>query len=292
MAESGPDLPSYLGPEIREAFDNMIDRAPDGEIEIAGGRTVQRYRANWKLQMENSIDLLHPRILHRNAVDAIGEDLPLGADGLPVPDMDFLKANGISFRQWNEVQVEALPGGHCWMGGFLPKADPNAKIDDRLRFRQQDEYKRLLAARHGQEKAEQILAFNRHNTIIYPNLFINPRMQQIRFVVPVKVNETEQHGFLFRYKGAPEASFQLAVRLLMAANSPASLVTTDDHEVFERMQESMENGTRPWIDWSRDYGAEKPTNRGLTAGGTGELLMRNQFREWVRCMTLAQRVAA
>ena len=286
MAKEGVDLEIFLPPEVREAFDNMIARAPDGEIELAGGRTIQRFRANWKMQIENSIDLLHPRILHRNAVESIGDEIPIGPDGLPIPDVDFHKSNGVPMKNWIEAKIEALPGGHCWMGGFLPKVDPKLGFgsDDRMRFRQQDEYKALLVARHGAEKTEDILNFNRHNTIVYPNLFVNPRLQQVRFLNPVAVNVTEQHGFVFRYKGAPEPMFQTAIRLLMAANSPASIVTTDDHEVFERMQETLESGSRPWVDWSRGYGQEWKTQGGLTGEGTSEVMMRNQFREWAHRM--------
>ena len=51
-------------------FDNFIDRSPSGELEVAGGKMVQVYRGYWKFQIENSLDLLHPSILHKNAVDA------------------------------------------------------------------------------------------------------------------------------------------------------------------------------------------------------------------------------
>ncbi|HKQ28418.1 MAG TPA: Rieske 2Fe-2S domain-containing protein, partial [Burkholderiales bacterium] len=41
---AGEDLETFLGPQVRAAFDNFVDRAPDGEVEMAGGKTVQRYR--------------------------------------------------------------------------------------------------------------------------------------------------------------------------------------------------------------------------------------------------------
>jgi phenylpropionate dioxygenase-like ring-hydroxylating dioxygenase large terminal subunit len=279
-------LRESIGDSTLVAFDNMIDRAPDGEIEIAGGRTIQRYQANWKFQIENSIDLLHPRILHNNVVEAIGGDVPTDPDGMPAPDIDFLSGNGISFKAWNDIQLEALPGGHCSMGSFLRKKDPTESLaaDDRLAFIGQDRYRSDLVARHGLEKAKEVLGFNRHNTIIYPNLFINPRLQQIRYLVPTAVDRTEQHGFVFRYKGAPEEMFHVAIRILNAANSPASLVTTDDHEVFDRMQETLTNGDLPWVDWSRGLHTERAKEFGRIAEGTNEMPMRNQFREWVRLM--------
>ena len=45
---------------MTRALDNMIDRAPGGEIEMTGGGFRQRYKGNWKLHaMENANDLMH-----------------------------------------------------------------------------------------------------------------------------------------------------------------------------------------------------------------------------------------
>ena len=49
---------------------------------------------------------------------------------------------------------------------------------------------------------------------------------------------------------------QQAVRMLNTNNSPSSIVTTDDHEVFERIQESLAGGVNEWVDWSRGLDAE------------------------------------
>jgi len=268
-AAAGQDLAAYLGPEVRAAFDNLVDRAPDGEIELAGGRTVQRYRGNWKLQLENSIDLLHPRILHRSAIDA-ADRVDHGGQP-PSIEWDIVKANGLTLREWDGMQIQAMPGGHCWMAGFLTKAiDENAL---------QARYRRIMVERHGERRAGEILAFNRHNTIVYPNLFVNSRVAQIRVLAPVSVDCTEQHGFIFRLKGAPEEMFEASVRMVNTNNSPSSIVTSDDHEIFERIQQSLVSGRHEWVDLSR--GLEKED----AAEGTNELPMRNQHRAWAQYMS-------
>jgi phenylpropionate dioxygenase-like ring-hydroxylating dioxygenase large terminal subunit len=38
----------------------MIDRAPDGAIEVAGGMFKHAYDGNWKLYLENLCDAAHP----------------------------------------------------------------------------------------------------------------------------------------------------------------------------------------------------------------------------------------
>jgi phenylpropionate dioxygenase-like ring-hydroxylating dioxygenase large terminal subunit len=271
-AAQGESLETYLGPQVRAAFDNLVDRAPDGEIELAGGKTVQRYRGNWKLQLENSIDLLHPRILHRSAIDA-ADRVDHGGQP-PSIEWDIVKANGLTLREWDGMQIAAMPGGHCWMAGFLTKAiDENVAVDT-----PQARYRKMMVERYGEERASQILAFNRHNTIVYPNLFVNSRVAQIRVLQPVSVDCTEQHGYIFRLKGAPEEMFEASVRMVNTNNSPSSIVTSDDHEIFERIQQSLAGGRHEWVDLSRGLEHED------TPEGTNELPMRNQHRAWAQYM--------
>lgn len=292
-AANGADLEDFLGPDVRAAFDNLIDRAPDGTLELAGGKTVQTFRANWKLQIENSIDLLHARILHANAIDAANSLIKdFGLDGPEHLEVAVTRANGRSILEMNRMTIMALPRGHCWMGGFLRDAVLGEEPEETEAAGGPAEeqswfaaYKKALDARHGVEKADAVLAFNRHNTIVYPNLFVNPELNQVRILHPISVDRTEQHGYIFRLGGAPEAMFQRAVRIITAINSPASIVTSDDHEVFERIQESLATGERDWVDWSRGLESERTTNEGRTGEGTNELVMRNYHRAWVEYMT-------
>jgi phenylpropionate dioxygenase-like ring-hydroxylating dioxygenase large terminal subunit len=275
LSPAGEDLEAYLGSDVRAAFDNLVERAPDGTLELAGGRTVQRYRGNWKLQIENSIDLLHPRILHRSAIGA-ADRVDHGAER-PSIEWDIVKANGLTFREWDSLKIAALERGHCWMGGFLTKA-----IDSEREDPVQCRYRRLMVARHGERRAAEILGFNRHNTIVYPNLFVNSRLAQIRVLQPVSVDCTEQHGYIFRLGGAPEEMFEASVRMVNTNNSPASIVTSDDHEIFERIQESLAGGDTEWVDWSR--GLSRESDPAVDPEGTNELPMRNQHRAWAHYM--------
>ena len=285
-AAEGDDLETYLGPDVRAAFDNFIDRSPNGTVEMAGGRTVQRYRGNWKLQIENSIDLLHPLILHNSAVDAADKVDHGGHE--PSIEWDTVKANGLSFSEWDQLQVAALPRGHCWMGGFLTKSideDAEKAVMDEDGWRAlQSEYRDIMVEKYGEDRADEVLGFNRHNTIVYPNLFVNSRLAQIRILHPTAADNTEQHGFIFRRGGAPEKMFEASVRMVNANNSPSSIVTSDDHEVFERIQDALEFGTTEWLDWSRGINDEIVTNDATSGVGTNEVAMRNQHRAWADYM--------
>lgn len=288
-ADDGIGLEEFLGPEVCAVFDNFVDRAPDGELELMGGKIVQVFAANWKMQIENSIDLLHPSILHRNAIDAANAHVM--EDGIDVGARIAIELNGQNwhpFRAWDEMGVYPLARGHCFMGTFFKKADKAASqagrfgSDDAFRYEAQARYKAALVARRGPEKAEAILGFSRHNTVVYPNLFVNPRIQQIRILHPTAVDRTEQHCWAVRLKGAPDETNRIAVRILTASNSPAALATADDHEVFEQMQTSLGRGSSPWLDLGRNIDGG---GIGDKAPGTSEAPMRNQHAAWLGYMT-------
>ncbi|MDX2090557.1 MAG: hypothetical protein SFX73_22045, partial [Kofleriaceae bacterium] len=68
------------------------------------------------------------------------------------------------------------------------------------------------------------------------------------------------------------------------SNSPASIVTTDDHEVFERIQDGLSSGTAEWVDLTRGLGRDVAGADGIRGVGTSELAMRNQHEAWRRYM--------
>jgi len=284
QSERGVSLAEFLGPEVRAAFDNFVDRAPGGEVTAMGGKTVQQFRANWKLQIENSIDLLHPNVLHHNAVDSAHQLPPGAVNEASAIEIAMTLSNGLTISQWDAMKTAALPHGHCWMGGFISDVSKQGKPANDPAWQQH--YRTALINRHEAVKAQEILDFSRHNTIVYPNLFVNPQLNQIRILHPVTVDRTEQHGYVFKLAGAPDEMFHAAVRALNLVNSPASIITTDDHEVFERMQESMAYGERIWIDWTRGFDGERVADEAVMSQGTNEVLMRNQHNAWMDYMTV------
>jgi phenylpropionate dioxygenase-like ring-hydroxylating dioxygenase large terminal subunit len=71
-ATSGPSLEEWLG-HMTTSFDDLVDRAPDGEIEVAGGVFKHAFDANWKVYFENLCDAAHPLFVHRSSIDAAQE---------------------------------------------------------------------------------------------------------------------------------------------------------------------------------------------------------------------------
>jgi hypothetical protein len=88
--------------------------------------------------------------------------------------------------------------------------------------------------------------------------------------------------------------FQRQIRFLNLTHSAASLIQTDDMEMFRRVQAGLASAGAEWIVLGRHRGGETPQEGGLRAPGTSELSMRAQYAAWKRYMSggAAPRAAA
>ncbi len=282
LAPSGPGLVEHLGP-MTAAIDNLIDRAPDGAIEQAGGIAQLEYRGNWKFHNENAIDTLHPGFVHESSVASAKAD----ARDYAGPSYDAhmthtqLLANAFGPREWDAVGLVGTDGGHAYMGGFYKSGILAPTRNDPV----WTEYRARLARRLGEAKTESVLAMDRFNNLIFPSLVINAQYQQVRIVQPLAVDRTRIVSFCFRLKGAPEPLFQQAVRYLTNLCSPYSMIFGDDLAIFERCQAGLANETPEWIDVSRGLGQERSGADGtLESAGLSELPQRAQIAAWLRAM--------
>ena len=276
-AEEGPPLAEFLG-GLRSAFDNLLDRAPAGTVSRFGGALRLEYRGNWKMFLENAVDLIHPGFVHRSSVEAARAHPEAGqADGVTQQGAQMFLANGMRAAQWNEVPLHAFPGGHVYMGGFYrggviapERADP---VFDR--------YRRALVERHGEEKTAAVLAVDRFNNLVWPNLSLNARFGALRVVRPLAVDRTVVEVHCFRLDGAPREMHELTLQFTNLAASPASLVASDDLEIFERCQRGLADGAAQWIDMRRGVLADQLQADGsVVAPGTSEMPVRHQFEAW------------
>jgi len=284
QSSSGTGLKSFLG-DMSIALDNFVDRAPAASVTQRGGRLRMEYRGNWKLFMENATDLVHPGFVHASSVAVARRAPQLAEDGgVTGQALQMLLANGLRLAEWNAVGVHSLPEGHAFMGGFYRDGVIAAERPDPV-FRR---YRDALVARHGEAKTDAILAVDRFNNLIWPNLSVNSRFQTLRVVQPVAVDRTVVSAFCFELDGAPAEMFELSLRFLNTAASPASMVASDDLEIFERCQSGLEDSALEWIDVSRGAVEEHVDADGARhAPGTSELPIRAQFEAWKRYMVEA-----
>jgi phenylpropionate dioxygenase-like ring-hydroxylating dioxygenase large terminal subunit len=74
LAAQGESLEDFLG-AAKASFDDLVDRAPGGELEVAGGVFKHVYHGNWKLMLENHLDGAHPAWVHASSV-AVARNAP------------------------------------------------------------------------------------------------------------------------------------------------------------------------------------------------------------------------
>ena len=280
LSRNPAPLIEHLGP-MTEVIDNLVDRAPDGEVEIASSSFTLEYRGNWKLHLENAADIFHPSFVHNSSVQP-ARRAPANASILDQDQTrEMLLANGFGTAEWESIQLNGLPGGHAFMNNIYNKGVLVGQDTDPVAAR----YRAVLTAKHGAERTASILGMNRFNNIIYPNLVINAQYQQMRVTVPVSVDRTLLHVHCFRLKGAPDEIFHRAVRFLTTLGSPMSMIFSDDMEMLERCQQGLEKDVGPWIDISRGFGMEHRGDDGSVSGAASEMPMRVQFKAWVDYLT-------
>ena len=289
LSEQGPNLIDYLG-KMTDAIDNLVDRAPDGIISVDGGHFRVRYSGNWKLHHENANDTVHPGFVHESSVTAARQSQK-GKRGKAKPIDDgqtrgMMASNGLSPKDWNTIELNGMSNGHSFMGGFYKSGLLAPQQDDDVTRT----YRTALEKAHGKKRTDAILGMDRFNNLIWPNLNVNSQFHQIRVVHPISVNETVIEGYCFRLKGAPEEIFYRSIRFLGTLVSPASMIFSDDLEIFERIQHGLENGKLERLDHRRGMATDKPLN------GTGnfhsttssELPLRSQTAAWKYWMSAGQ----
>jgi phenylpropionate dioxygenase-like ring-hydroxylating dioxygenase large terminal subunit len=280
LSDDPAPLAEHLG-AMTDVIDNLVDRAPAGEVEIADSGFLLEYRGNWKLHMENAADIFHPSFVHNSSV-APARRAPANAS---IIDQDqtreMLLANGFGAEQWEGIALNGLPGGHTFMSSFYNSGVLANEENDPVATR----YKAALVARLGAERAARVLGMKRFNNIIYPNLVLNAQYQQMRVTVPLAVERTLVRIHCFRLVGAPDEMFHRAVRFLTTIGSPASMIFSDDMEMLERCQQGLSRQASAWVDFSRGLDSDRRDDTGSVSGVASEMPMRNQFAAWVDCMT-------
>ncbi|HEX7008200.1 MAG TPA: Rieske 2Fe-2S domain-containing protein [Alphaproteobacteria bacterium] len=284
LAETGPSLDEWLG-YIKTSIDDMVDRAPDGEIEVAGGVFKHAYDANWKVYLENLCDVAHPMFVHHSSIEAAraqSDDVP--SDGAGEIAIRQMRQNGAPYSFWeSQVGIWAYPNGHSYVGDYHDDAKLVATLENPA-FR---DYVAALEAKQGKERAREILSVRRWNTQIYPTVSFMSQFQQFRIVYPITVNRTVVHTFNFRLKGAPPEMFHNTIRFANVVNGTGSLVLTDDLETYKRIDMGLSSEGSEWIEIGRGFASDQPDEHGGTRGknSTSEVCHRAMYQAWLELMT-------
>jgi phenylpropionate dioxygenase-like ring-hydroxylating dioxygenase large terminal subunit len=285
LAASGPGLEEFLGP-AKSSFDDFVDRAPGGELEVAGGVFKHAYNGNWKLMLENHLDGVHPAYVHASSIAAARGAPEPGAPGsehyfdIAVRQM---RQNGAPEALWESIGLWTTPRGHGWLGDYHTDKRLTGG-DEHPVFK---EYKKKLVQAAGEAEAERVLGVTRWNTIIYPNCSFMSQFRQLRIIQPLAVDRSAVYTYSFRMKEAPAQMFRDTVAFANVVNGTGSWVLTDDLEVYERVQRGLACGAAEWVYIGRGHGGDVDEADGVRRGasGTSEVFIRAQLNAWLDYMT-------
>jgi phenylpropionate dioxygenase-like ring-hydroxylating dioxygenase large terminal subunit len=131
QSPEGPSLDEWLG-YMTTSLDDMVDRAPDGELEVAGGVFKQTYNGNWKLYLENLCDAAHPWFTHRSSIDAAQQQSDeVFTDGAGEIAIRQMRQNGAPYSFWeSQVGIWTYPNGHSYLGDYHDDKKLVAALND------------------------------------------------------------------------------------------------------------------------------------------------------------------
>jgi phenylpropionate dioxygenase-like ring-hydroxylating dioxygenase large terminal subunit len=273
LCAKGASFEDHIGP-MKGNIDDLVDRAPDGELALDAGMHRYVYAGNWKLQVENVLDSYHVPFGHASTVNKQGVQFARregDRKGATVVETEKKE----TAASWKDRKSYIVGNGHGWTS--------NTALDEGKRSSAAyDEYKRVLAEKVGAERAQAILTPRLHNSLIYPNMSIMGLNIHVRVIKPIAADRTEVTIYPIRLVGAPAAMNFGNVRLLNVTHAAASFVQTDDLESFVRAQKGLRSRLTDWVDISRGLGEEEP-DRALNATralATHEMVVRAQYKAW------------
>jgi phenylpropionate dioxygenase-like ring-hydroxylating dioxygenase large terminal subunit len=273
IANEGPDLRAWLGP-LAGSLDNFVDRAPEGEVEVAGGVLRYEHQCNWKFFVENTLDALHPMVVHLSAARAARASAAAHADEASSQafELQALAPFAGSYSFYDDMGGRVMPNGHADLGGA-------ASIHSS--YQEDRDYLDAMIAAYGEQRARDILALSRNNSVAYPSLMFKAPVQLLRVVRPLAVDRTLIETWHFRLKGAPPSLLARTVAYSTLVNSSAGMVGPDDHQIYRQLQSGLATAQVEWVEMSRFAEAGEPRADGSThVKGTSDALFRGQFAAW------------
>jgi phenylpropionate dioxygenase-like ring-hydroxylating dioxygenase large terminal subunit len=278
LAKSGPDLVSFLG-GAKIAFDDMCDRAPEGQVEVVPNCFRMIQKSNWKIFLENQLDAVHPSVTHEAAGRAAlevekqikqrtGKNAPL--------DYHYLSAFTEPFYKFDMMDNVGFANGHVILKGYM---------DLRRQDPEMIEYEALMHERHGKDRTEEILSVDIHHVLVYPCLSVQPPLQQLRAIRPIGPDRTLTEIWHFRLKGAPEGMYRRALGYYQLVNSPSTTINADDLDNWWRCQQGLNSTGKDWVSFHRNAGQDKRgSDQVVSITGMSELPMRHMFEAWTSYM--------
>ena len=266
LAPTGCTLSEHLG-RATEYLDQFIDYSPDGELELRSGVQKARYRGNWKMMAENSLEgNYHGHFIHQF-----------------IFTLNRVRSGGINTvdiaNEENPAKVIYLAGGHM-VEDLAMSPMPLANTEGQA----WQIYMGALKERLGEEKTHKVLGGGVPLIFIFPNLIMI--QSQIRVLQPISPTETYVHYYPTLLKGVPQEINTLRLRGHERSYGPGGFISADDLEICERNQLGMEAQVDEWLQLKRGLHRETVHLDGGTSGyGMDENNLRGLWRHYKKVMS-------
>jgi phenylpropionate dioxygenase-like ring-hydroxylating dioxygenase large terminal subunit len=284
FAAEGPTLLEQLA-GAASYIDHFVDLAPEGRVDLGAGALKVRFHGNWKMPLENAVDGYHAVFLHRSVIAMNQKVVSTDEEGVPASARNPRLAN----RHRKEVVTRDLGNGNAMLD--FTDANREARLDNEadgglfsrpIPQEDKDAYRQALAARLGDEAADEAIARGMSNVAIFPNLaFV---LHDVRTFIPVGPTETivEQRPALL--VGAPRSMNEVRVHQEVSSYGPAGMVGSDDTDVYERNQRAFDGRVDEWVVLQRGVASEVDEGGTRVGEGSGETSQRAIWREYRRRM--------
>lgn len=254
-APTGITLGEHLG-RATELLDFVLDRSPEGEVMLTAGAQALRYRGNWKMLPENTVENYHGPFVHSVAFAL--NDRRTGRVRAPLgkrlPDQ--------------EDESIYLAGGH--MAEFLPRQGPQPRSEPSAAKRT---YLDALVKAYGEGRARELAETPPAFFFIFPNfMFVQTHFRRLQ---PVSVDETIVYYQPALLKGVPAEINEEILRFHEGSFGPAGFVTPDDVQILERNQAGLQAEGDDWLFIGRGLRRE---TRDSSGGTSGQFLDENHLR--------------
>lgn len=265
LSPEGVSLDEHLG-NARTLIDRACDLSPEGEVELTAGWVRHRYKANWKMLLENDTDGYHLGFVHIAFLKAVNSHY----DNFAIDEKSIKSV----LRDWSNghTEIDFAPGytkPFEWFGG-----GGEGKFAS---------YMAAMEKSYGRDMAQQRIFDGPPHAIIFPNLFLAE--MNIVIFQPVSVDESVQWHTPMFLKGAPELNARL-LRQSEGALGPASLVVPEDAAIAARNQMGLQARSPEWIKLGRGLGRELIDDSNRRVGHmTDETTNRGLWRHYRKVMS-------
>nr|ART38691.1 G266 [uncultured bacterium] len=213
-----PALTDYLG-DTRFFIDTFAEQSAQG-MEILPGEVSYVFRANWKLQVENTMDIYHLTTVHSTFAKIVQQR---GTREAAAAGADKVKAVNLGALAGQEQGTYTFPHGHTVFWGTDPLRENRA-----LWAMRPELLDRGIDAR----KVEWM--FRPRVLNFFPNIqFVDSACMQLRVIRPLAPDRTEMTMFCLAPRGEPAAGRRRRLRQYEDFFNASGIATPDDVACYE-----------------------------------------------------------